>query len=517
VVPIDHFDVAAERYPTHPGLIDGATTLTYAEIASMSHTIAGAVSSLADGDEPVPAVVYAANDYRTMLAMIGTMRAGGVIVPLHVANDVDSSVDFLSQVRPRCLFYHRRLARSVAQIRSAIPSIRRVVCLDGDDGDSDSLSALMREPRQSVRPWIDVSGNRSRAMYYWATSGSTGRPKVVVEDCGGFDAMLKVARGRRDRSIPIGVTMSLSPMTHGGGPSAFATLVFGGTVLVARAFDPYDVLQAIERHRVTELWLAPAALGLLIEHPEASSFDLSTLRLVTLGAAGVPVSTLRKAVEILGPCIVHSYGQIEASFITLFDKETLAAAARGDLPEHLLHSSGRTLGVNRVAVMDANAQLLPQGFEGEIVVRGACVKRYLDPTATEEARRGGWHHTGDVGYVDADGFLFVTGRLRDVVNVAGFKVAAAQIEGVVQELAAVSDCAVVAIPDAARGEIIKAVVTIKAGHTASVAAILSHCRSRLGPLKTPQIIEQWDELPRLPAGKIDKAAIRAASQPRRES
>ena len=308
--------------------------------------------------------------------------------------------------------------------------------------------------------------------------------------------------------------MSLAPMTHGGGPSAFTTLVLGGTVLVARSFDAHEVLQRIERYQVTELWLPPSALALLVDHPDVASFNLSNLRLVTLGASAVSIETLRRAVNVLGPCIVHSYGQIEASFITLFDKETLAAAVRGELPEALLASSGRTLGLNRVAVMGAAGRLAQPGDEGEIVVRGACVKRYLDSSATAAARESGWHHTGDLGYLDEEGFLFVTGRLRDVVNVAGFKVPAAQVERTILELTAVQDCAVVAVPDVARGEVTKAIVTLRNGSSVLPAEVIAHCRARLGARKAPHVVEIWPELPLLAAGKVDKQALRRLTSSR---
>jgi acyl-CoA synthetase (AMP-forming)/AMP-acid ligase II len=166
--------------------------------------------------------------------------------------------------------------------------------------------------------------------------------------------------------------MALAPMSHGGGPSAFGTLTLGGTVLVMRDFDARDVLEKIQRHRVTELWLSPTALTLLLDYPDISSFDLSSLRCALLGTAGIGEDTLTRAVATLGPCIAHSYGQIEANFITLFDTTELGEAARG-VHSHRLLSSGRTMNVNRIAVMDDDGAVLPLGSEGEIVVRGPCV------------------------------------------------------------------------------------------------------------------------------------------------
>ncbi len=170
--------------------------------------------------------------------------------------------------------------------------------------------------------------------------------------------------------------------------------------------------------------------------------------------------------------------------------------------------------VNRIAVMDDDGTVLPLGSEGEIVVRGPCVKRYVDAELTAQIRRFGWHHTGDRGYMDRDGFLYVTGRIKDIVNVAGFKVASAEVERVIQELPEVQECAVLAAPDPIRGEVVRAVMTLRPGYGFDKQKILVHCRSRLEARKVPAFFEQCDVFPRSPAGKIDKQALRAIAAQR---
>jgi acyl-CoA synthetase (AMP-forming)/AMP-acid ligase II len=279
--------------------------------------------------------------------------------------------------------------------------------------------------------------------------------------------------------------------------------------VITRTFDPKETLTLIETHRVTEMWLPPTALYLLLDYPDRQRYDLSSLRCVLLGMAGVAAERIRQAIEAFGPCLMHSYGQIETGFVTMLDSATIADAAAGRHEERL-RSSGRTVDLNRFAVMDDDDQLVPPGGVGEIVVRGAGVKRYLDPALTAAAQRSGWHRTGDVGYVDPDGFLYITGRIKDVVNMAGFKISAAEVEGAVRELEEVHDCAVVPAPDPVRGEVIVAVVATRPGRTITEASVISHCRRRLGVGKTPRIVAVWPELPRSPAGKVDKARIRAA-------
>lgn len=507
MVPIDYFDIAAERAGSEVAIIDGDRQITYDELTRISHHIAGLVSSHAAAEEAVPAVLFSPNDWRVLASMVGIMRAGGAIVPLHAESHTETAVDFLNQVAARCIFYHSSLSTQVQELRHRVPTLRTCVQLDGRPEHELSLEELVDAPAAPIADWIEPSGNRSRPVFYWSTSGSTGRPKVIVEDCGCFDAVLKVTRGI-DRSTASHVSLGLAPLSHGAGPAAFGTLTFGGTVVIMRRFDPRDVLQKIQQHRVTEVWLSPTALYLLLDCPDRAKYDVSSLRRVRLGMAGVSAERIREAVEAFGPCLNHSYGQIETSFVTMLDARTIADAVRGEHPGRLL-SSGCGIGVNRFAVMSENDELLPIGSSGEIVVRGACVKRYLDSSLTAEAQRSGWHRTGDLGYVDNDGFLFVTGRVKDVVNISGFKISAAEVERVIRELEEIHDCAVVAAPDQMRGESVKAVVTLRPGRTITDAAILAHCRTRLGNRKAPSSVEQWTELPRSPAGKIDKLRIRA--------
>ena len=507
MVPIDYFDIAAERCASQTAVVDNDTVVTYEELSRISHHIGGLVSSLGPADEAVPAVLFSPNDWRVIGAMLGIMRAGGAIVPLHAESNIETAVDVLNQVRARCIFYHSSLSDQVRQLRQQVDSLQACVQLDGSSEHGMSFGRLLDEPAAPVAKWIEPSGNRSRPVFYWSTSGSTGRPKVVIEDCGCFDAVLKVTRGI-EQSIASHVSLGIAPLSHGAGPAAFGTLTFGGTVVIVRSFDPRDVLQKIERHRVSEVWLSPTALYLLLDCPDRRKYDVSSLRRVRLGMAGVSAERVKEAVDAFGPCLNHSYGQMETGFVTMLDASTIAAAVRGDHPERL-RSSGVCVGINRYAVMGENDELLPAGSPGEIVVRGAAVKRYLDPTLTATAQRSGWHRTGDLGFVDADGFLYVTGRVKDVVNMGGFKIAAAEVERVIYELEQIQECAVVAAPDAISGDSVRAVVTLRPGRVISDAAILAHCRARLGNGKSPAAVEQWPELPRSPAGKIDKLRIRA--------
>jgi fatty-acyl-CoA synthase len=507
--PIDYFDSAAELYARKTAVVERDVMLSYGELRHLSERIAGALGARAHGPAPMAVAVYSPNDYRVLAAMLGIMRVGGVIVPLHARNSIEVNVEVIGRTMPRCMFYHSSASSDVQAMKRLTPSIDVWVCLDAElDGDP-SLDAFMHDAPAWVDTWGDVCGNPDRPVYYWQTSGTTDRPKLVVDDCASFDASLRVMRLLRGDAAAGLVSLAVAPLSHAGGCRAFGVLTQGGTVAVMSSFDAAAVFANIERHRISDMWIPPSALALLLNYPDARACDISSLRSVELGASAVAPRTLREAVRLLGPCVSQTYGQIESGVVTRLDPATVAAATAGDHPERLL-SSGRSLFMNRWAIMSDDGELLPGGETGEIVVRGRTVKRYLDPEQTVEARRHGWHHTGDIGSVDENGFLYVVGRKKDVIITGGFKVVAAEVEQVIMALPEVHECAVVAAPDPFRGEAIKAVIALKRGTSLTNAAVLAHCRSHLPKGKAPNSVEQWSELPKSAVGKIDKRSIRNA-------
>jgi acyl-CoA synthetase (AMP-forming)/AMP-acid ligase II len=306
------------------------------------------------------------------------------------------------------------------------------------------------------------------------------------------------------------VCLSTAPLSHAAGVVAFAMFAMGATNVVMPAFDALEVLQNIPRFRVTHLFLPPTALYALLAHKKLGDFDYSSLRRLLIAAAPVSPDKLKKAVEVFGPCLCQSYGQTEAPmYMTYLDPATLAAAAAGVHPERLRSCGKPTLAV-RLAIMDDDGRLLPPLQTGEIVARGALVSAgyYKLPDATAEIRTYGWHHTGDVGYRDNDGYFYIVDRKKDMIITGGFNVYCAEVEACVMELPQVRECAVIGVPDEKWGEAVKAVVVLREGESLTEEAIISHCKARLGGVKSPKSVEFWHEIPKTPAAKIDKKAIR---------
>jgi acyl-CoA synthetase (AMP-forming)/AMP-acid ligase II len=256
------------------------------------------------------------------------------------------------------------------------------------------------------------------------------------------------------------------------------------------------------------MYLPPTALYGLLGSPELAKRDTSSLKIFLLVGSAVSPEKFRVAVETFGPCMCQAYGQVESPMITTWlSPEVVAAAAAGDHPERLA-SCGRPSRSVQVAIMDDEGRLLPNGAPGEIVVRGGLVSHsYFEmPEATAEVRQFGWHHTGDVGYRDEAGFIYIVDRKKDMVVTGGFNVFTAEVEAAITELPEIREAAVIGVPHEKWGEAVHAMVVAEG---IDAAAIIAHAKQRLGGVKAPKSVEFVESLPRTAAGKMDKKALRA--------
>ncbi|HEY6269606.1 MAG TPA: AMP-binding protein [Candidatus Acidoferrum sp.] len=507
---IDYFDKGAEAFSGKIAILDRTTQYSFLEAQQASRRIAKAM--WADGlrsDER--AAILSANDARVLLCMLGLMRAGGVWVPINYRNALDANVQFLNYSQTSWLFYHSSFQEQVRQIKSLVPTLRHLVCIDAERDVDPSLEIFMqRGDAAEELDWGDAHGNLERLAGLVPTGGTTGPAKGVMVTNLSWGTMTELAHQnlRCDDIEP--VCLSTAPLSHAAGVVAFAMFSLGATNVVLPAFDALEVLQSIERYRVTHIFLPPTAYYAMLAHPKLSSFDYSSLRRLLIAAAPVSPDKFKKGIEVFGPCLCQSYGQTEAPmYMTFLDPVTVAAAAAGDHPERLKSCGKPTLAV-RLAIMDDDGKLLPPLEAGEIVARGALVGAgyYNLPEATAEIRTHGWHHTGDVGYRDKDGFFYIVDRKKDMVITGGFNVYCAEVEACVMELPQVRECAVIGVPDEKWGEAVKAIIVLCEGEDLNEAAIIAHCKTRLGGVKSPKSVEFWSEIPKTAAAKTDKKAIR---------
>ena len=510
--PIDYFDRGVAKAPQRDFVVDDNSSYTFAQAQTITIELAQAL--YANGFSPGDSVaVFAPNCADAVLCVITVYRAAGAWIPVNIRNAIDANAQYCAYVQTQWLFFHSSVEEEAAAIIAELPSLKRAVCIDAKTSSHVSLQQFCREGSNTVLPDLsDPFGAPDAIFSRWPTGGTTGPSKGVEitnrPTTAMFENAVKFWIGQAPDDI---VHLAVAPITHAAGAMIPVFATEAGTTVVLPGFDAEEVLAAIEKHQVTHLFLPPTAFYALLEAKENSARDTSSLRLLLLSAAATAADKIRRGVELFGPVIGQSYGQAEVPMlISWLSQEVVAAAVEGDHPERL-KSCGRVATPTIVSIMSDEGAMLAAGERGEICCRGPLVTRgyYEKPEATEEVRRFNWHHTGDIGFLDDDGFLYIVDRKKDMIITGGFNVFAAEVEAPILALKEVLECAVVGVPDAHWGEAVKAVVVLKKGKTLDKEDFISRIKATIGSVKAPKSVEFWDSIPKTGVGKIDKKAIRS--------
>jgi acyl-CoA synthetase (AMP-forming)/AMP-acid ligase II len=504
---IDLFDRAARFSADRVALHDDAGALGYGELSALANRFANAL--IADRFGPSARfAILSPNSTLAVAAMLGGMKAGGAWCNINLRNAVATNVDILSRGGCEAIFFHSSVAEQIAEFQRGVQTLRFLVCLDRDVGGFPSLSAYSRKAStQSVNVRLEAGA----VGFQGSTGGTTGAPKITQAGEGFmvWDAIGFMTAMHFD-SPP--VNLAVAPITHAAGIVALATLAMGGTVVLMASADLGKLLAAVEAHKVSLMFLPPTLIYMLMNHPNARTTDFSSLRYLMSAAAPFAVEKIAAAHALFGPVVCQSFGQTESGFPLTFMPPAVVTEALAN-PAHAgrLKSVGLpTANVAAIEIMNDAGEILPAGEVGEIVVRGPTVMdRYVnDPAATAAIKKFGWQHTGDVGYRDADGFVYVSDRKRDLIISGGFNVFPLEVEQVLARHPAVQDCAVIGVPDEKWGEAVKAVVELAPGAKASEAELIELCKAALGGVMAPKSIDFIEQLPRSAVGKVLKRELR---------
>ena len=503
---IDYFERGHRYYPDRACLIDGTGEISYREVAERSHRTANALiaGGLKAGDR---VAILSPNSSLAFEAWIGAARAGGVWVGLAALASADENAYVIDQREAAWLFYDSSFEPVIAQIRAQCPKLRHLVCLDRAGADAPSFEDFIAG-HGDVAP--ELPDDRDAVISHFTSGGTTGRPKGAMWSNLIWEAWCANAYAHLPIKKPP-VHLVATSMAHGAGVFAWPAMAFGGTTVCIQKADPLAVMEAIDRHGVTHTFMPPTVIYMMLAHPRARDFDYSTLDYFIYGGAPMSADKAAEAIDLFGPCMTQIYGQAECpctiGILTPADHlEALADPAK----RHRLLSCGRPPVFVEVEMMDDDGNLMPTGEWGEIVVRGTFVSLgyFAEPEATAEIRAHGWHHTGDIGYKDEDGFVYIVDRKKDMIISGGLNVFPIEIERVIWSHPAVQDCAVIGVPDEKWGEAVKAVVELKAGERVSGDDLIALCKQELSPYKAPKTVEFWEELPRSGVGKVLKRKVR---------
>ncbi len=503
---IDLFDRGFGINPDGAYLVAEGYSCSYREARDLSCRIANRLLAAEFGNEAKGAVL-APNDPVAWIATLGLWRAGMAWVPLNPRGSADSFADALNRFDCKALFFHSAFAEVVAGLRKKLEPVREIVCLDRDlefapGLDTWLVDAAGGDPGLALDP--------EQVCMIQGTGGTTGRPKGVMlthRNLLVFAAHLMLGTPYRD-GVP--VNLAAAPMTHTAGVLSLATAARGGRLVIMARPDPALIPELIAEHRVTEFFLPPTVIYRLLEVPGIEGHDYSSLRYFIYGAAPMSVDKLRRAIEVFGPVMTQFYGQTEAPATIAYLSPAEHIENGQPARDERLAACGRPMPLVKVAIVDDAGRPLVQGETGEICVRGDLVMKgyYGDEEQTARTIVDGWLHTGDVGRLDAEGYLHITDRKKDMIISGGFNVYPSEIEQVIWSHPAVQDCAVIGVPDDDWGEAVKAVVECKPGMSVERTALIDLCKSRLGSVKAPKSVDFVDALPRSSIGKVLKRELR---------
>lgn len=510
----DFFDQGWSVDPAAIAYRHGDVDWTFEEAGSLSCRVANAL--LRDGMKPETKIgVLSPNDPAAWLCVIAAWRAGGTWVPLNPNSPITDSIGFVNQFDCEILFYHPALAAAVDEIHAAVGDRIQYIRLEGEADAAECVRDYARAltdwlgDSPSTHPRVDVPQD-SVAMIS-PTGGTTGAPKGVMNTHRSFSmcvAQLMLAMHyRADEKV---VNLAAAPMTHSAGMLTLPATARGGAVVVLKRPDPETLLESIDRYNVTDLFLPPTVIYRLIEHPDLANYDLTSLRYFLFGSAPMSAEKLRKCLKVLGPVMIECFGQTEAPGSISFLRPEQHFVDGEIADDARLLSCGRPSPLIRVEIRDDEDNALPSGERGEICVRGDLVMKgyYNNPEATADTIRDGWLHTGDIGYLDNEGFLTVTDRKKDMIISGGFNVFPAEVEQVIWSHPAVQDCAVIGIPDPEWGEAVTAVVELNEGAEVGADELITLCRNKLGGVRSPKRIDFVERLPRSVNGKVLKKDLR---------
>jgi fatty-acyl-CoA synthase len=505
---VDHLDKGASLGGDAPCLVCDGETWSYDDVVALTHRIARALHARGVGPGAKVAVL-SANDPVAFATVLGISRAGAVWCPVNPRNEAAENRELLEAFDCSVLVFAAAYAELVDAIRGDLPAITTLVCLDGEIGWAltwDAFLALANE-----REPVDAVPEDDLAMLV-GTGGTTGRPKGVMLTRTNLETMTALTLMSYPwPTLPERPTyLALAPLTHAAGVLCFPVLASGGSIVVMRAPDVGGFLARVAEHRVTHTFLPPTLIYMVLDHPDAATTDLSSLQCFWYGAAPMSTRRLTDALERGWP-MAQLFGQTEAPMMISVMPPDDHYRADGSIAESRLASAGRPTPLVTVGLMDDDGRLLPPGERGEIVVRGSLVMRgyYRDPDATAEASAHGWHHTGDIGFLDEEGFLHIVDRAKDMVITGGFNVYSTEVEQALMAHPAVADCAVVGLPDEKWGERLTAVLQVRPGAELDPGEVQAFVKARIGSVKTPKQVEVWPDLPRSKVGKVLKTEIKA--------
>ena len=508
----DFLSIASAICPDKEAIIFEDKRYTFSQLNDRANRLANGLLKLGiqKGDR---VALLAVNCNQCVETYFAVAKTGGIYVPLNFRAIGNELTYMLNSSEAVALFVGERYIDLVNSIRPELKTVKHFISIESKQ-ENMSYYEDMIASSAADEVVTEIEDDDTTILMY--TAGTTGFPKGVMLPHNSFAIYVLDNVSPASPDIDEGNILTV-PLYHVAGIQAMMAAIYGGRMLVMeRQFEPKEWMELVEKEKANRAMMVPTMLKQLLDHPDFSKHDLSSLKVITYGAAPMPLPVIKKALEAFpGVNFINAFGQTEtASTITLLSPEDHILSGTEEEKEKKLKrlsSIGKPMSDVEMKIIDEEGRDLPCGEVGEIVARGPRVMSgyWKDEEKTHKTiDKDGWVHTGDMGYMDEDGYFFLAGRATDMIIRAGENISPEEVENALLTHPKIEECAVIGVPDEEWGEEPRALVILKKGETATAEEIMEHCRAELASFKRPRSVIFVDSLPRNPMGKVIKRELR---------
>ena len=495
----------ALMYPEREAFVYGKERITFSEFNARTNSLIHALWSMGVKKGDVLGVVsWNCLEYLDVYG--AAMKGGFVISPINVRLKTDELEYLINYSKANTLFVGPEMVELVNSLKPRLPNVKNFISFEGQaprmSCHRDLLAKYSREEP-------DVQVTEDDPLYIIYTSGTTGVPRGALFTQGGSreDIRTKVL----EKALEPGDTyVILIPLFHVIVSEMLALFYIGDRSVIIKFFDPAETLKTIQDEKATDIFVVPTHLAAMLALPDVKKYDVSSVKRVSYGGSPIPIELLEKALTVFGPIFVQAYGQSECSIITYLRREDHDVLDKSPEEKKILNSCGRPCIDTHLRIVDEKENDVATGEIGEIIIlsKHNMIGFWQKPEDTAATIINDWVHTGDVGYCDEKGYIYIVDRKRDMIISGGENVYSREVETILYQHPAVAECAVIGVPDPYWVEHVHGVVVLKKGATVTPDELIAFCKKRLAGYKAVKSVEIVDALPKNSTGKILKKELR---------